>query len=132
MIATERFRNILIIVPTIALIDETRRRLSRFRGRYKIITHATQRPSDANVYVLTQERAVELEQIADVEFFVIDEFYKLQPEMDADRSLTLNHALYRLLKHGAQFYMLGPNIQGIPDGFLSISNARFFGRTMQP
>ena len=117
MIATERFKNILIIVPTIALIDETRRRLARFRGRYKIITHATQRPAGANVYVLTQERAVDLEQIADVEFFVIDEFYKLQPEMDADRSLTLNHALYRLLKHGAQFYMLGPNIQGIPDGF---------------
>ena len=117
IIATERFRNILIIVPTIALIDETRRRLSRFRHKYKIITHATQRPASKNVYVLTQERAVELEEIDDVEFFVIDEFYKLQPDSDAERSLTLNHALYKFLKRGVQFYMLGPNINGIPGGF---------------
>ena len=117
IIATERFRNILIIVPTIALIDETRRRLSRFRHKYKIITHATQRPASKNVYVLTQERAVELEEIDDVEFFVIDEFYKLQPDSDAERSLTLNHALYKFLKRGVQFYMLGPNVNGIPGGF---------------
>ena len=117
VIATQEFRNILIVVPTIALIDETRRRLSRFRRQYKIITHATQPPEDANIYVLTQERVVELEGIQHVDFFVIDEFYKLQPDIDADRSLTLNHALYRLLKGGVQFYMLGPNIQGIPGGF---------------
>lgn len=117
IIATKEFHNILIIVPTIALIDETRRRLSRFGGHYKLITHATQRPEVRNIYVLTQERAVELEGIYDIDFFVIDEFYKLQPDRDSDRSLTLNHALYKLLKKGVQFYMLGPNIDGIPPGF---------------
>lgn len=117
VIATEEFQNILIIVPTIALIDETRRRLSRFRHSYKIITHATQTPEDSNVYVLTQERAVELEELDSIDFFVIDEFYKLQPDIDAARSLTLNHALYKLLKRDVQFYMLGPNIDGIPSGF---------------
>ena len=117
IIATQRFQNVLIVVPTIALIDETRRRLSQFRSHYKLITHATQRPADANIYVLTQERAVELEAIHTVDFFVIDEFYKLQPDVDSGRSLTLNHVLYRLLKQGIQFYMLGPNIRGIPEGF---------------
>ena len=117
IIATQRFQNVLIVVPTIALIDETRRRLSQFRPQYKLITHATQQPSDANIYVLTQERAVELEAIHSVDFFVIDEFYKLQPDVDSGRSLTLNHVLYRLLKRGIQFYMLGPNIRGIPEGF---------------
>ena len=117
IIATEEFQNILIIVPTIALIDETRRRLSRFRHTYKIITHASQAPEATNVYVLTQERAVELEEFDSIDFFVIDEFYKLQPDTDATRSLTLNHALYKLLKRDVQFYMLGPNIDGIPGGF---------------
>jgi len=117
IIATGEFRNILIIVPTIALIDETRRRLSRFGKHYKLITHATQKSEERNIYVLTQERAVELEDIDEIDFFVIDEFYKLQPDADSDRSLTLNHALYRLLKQGVQFYMLGPNIDGIPPGF---------------
>lgn len=125
VIATEKFRNILIVVPTIALIDETRRRLSRFSERYKVITHATQAAEERNIYVLTQERAVELETIENIEFFVIDEFYKLQPDTDSERSLTLNHALYRLLKRGVQFYMLGPNIDGIPTGFPDEFECRF-------
>jgi hypothetical protein len=39
MVASRRFDNIAIIVPTIALIDETRRRLlEKFRGAYKVIS----------------------------------------------------------------------------------------------
>ena len=33
LIATQRFRTIVLIVPTIALIDETRQRIARFRAR---------------------------------------------------------------------------------------------------
>ena len=117
IIATEKHRNIMIIVPTIALIDETRRRLARFRGRYKVITHASQRLEEQNIFVLTQERAIEFGEMGNIDLFVIDEFYKLHPEADSERSITLNHALYRLLKQGTQFYMLGPNIQGIPAKF---------------
>lgn len=117
VIAAEKFRNIVIIVPTIALIDETRRRLARFRGRYKVITHASQKLLEKNVFVLTPERVVEFGLLDNIEFFVIDEFYKLNPGEDSGRSSTLNHALYRLLRCGAQFYMLGPNIRGIPPGF---------------
>ena len=42
LVAKGTYRNIVIIVPTIALIDETRRRLSRFGTHYKVITHNTQ------------------------------------------------------------------------------------------
>ena len=117
IIATERYQNIVIIVPTIALIDETRRRMVRFQESYKIITHSSQNRAEKNLFVLTQERFVEFDNIENIEFFVIDEFYKLNPEEGEERSYTLNHALYKLLKGNAQFYMLGPNIQGIPDGF---------------
>ena len=125
LVATQRFRNIVLIVPTVALIDETRRRLARCAGRYKIITHASQRRTMRNLFVLTQERFLELEPVEDVEFFVIDEFYKLDPGVDAERSLTLNHALYRLLKHGAQLYMTGPNIEGIARGFAETFGCTF-------
>ena len=125
LVAAGRFRNIVLIVPTIALIDETRRRFARFRARYKIITHASQRPARRNLFVLTQERFLELEPLGNVELFVIDEFYKLHPAVDAERSLTLNLALYRLLEHGAQFYMTGPGIQGIPLGFAEKFQCRF-------
>ena len=117
LVATGKFRNVVIVVPTIALIDETRRRLARLRRRYKIITHGSQRRARRNIFVLTPERVVESGALGNVEFFVIDEFYKLHPEWNPPRSATLNHALYRLLAGGAQFYMAGPDIKGIPEGF---------------
>ena len=114
IIATERFKNIAIVLPTIALIDETRKRLSRFRDRYKIITHSTQSVSDRNIFVLTQERVMEIVNELDIDFFVIDEFYKIQPTpQDQERSIILNQAFYKLLKKGGQFYLLGPNIENI-------------------
>jgi len=115
MIASGKFRHIAIVVPTIALIDETRRRLAeRFGQQFKIITHPSQTRSDRDLLVMTQERILDVKPLAPVEFFVIDEFYKLQPRQeDAERSLVLNQAFYRLFKTGAQFYLLGPNIDAI-------------------
>lgn len=118
MIASKKYRNVAVIVPTIALIDETRRRLAiRFGDDFKIITHASQSREDKNIFVMTQERVLDFEELPALDFFVIDEFYKLDPRRDADRSFLLNQALYRLLRTGAQFYMLGPNIQRIPEAF---------------
>lgn len=125
VIATEKFNNIVIVVPTIALIDETRRRLVRFSKSYKIITHGTQKPSKKNVYVLTQERVVDNPNLNAVDFFVIDEFYKLHPNIDESRAATLNHAFYKLSRMARQFYMLGPNIREIPDGFPERFECRF-------
>jgi rhodanese-related sulfurtransferase len=116
-IASGRYKNVLVIVPTIALIDETRRRLTkRFRGQYHVITHQTQERGERTLFVFTQERYIEAE-IENIDFFVIDEFYKLGPGRtdDDDRCMLLNQVLYRLLKTGAQFYMLGPNIEGLTD-----------------
>jgi hypothetical protein len=115
VIASGKYSNVLIVVPTIALIDETRRRMAkRFRGRFKIITHRFQEPSARNIYVLTQERVLELEHLPHIDLFVIDEFYKLSPGRDDDdRCALLNQAFYRLAKTGSQFYMLGPSIQGL-------------------
>jgi len=114
VIATEKFNNIVIVLPTIALIDETRKRLSKFRDRYKIITHSSQAVTDKNIFVLTQERVMEIIKDVDIDFFVIDEFYKIQTTaQDQDRSVVLNQAFYKLLKKSGQFYLLGPNIENI-------------------
>lgn len=117
VVASGKFKNILIVVPTIALIDETRRRLSRrFGRRFKVITHASQETSERNIFVLTQERVLERNVIDDVEFVVIDEFYKLSPDREADdRCARLNEVFYRVLKSKKQFYLLGPSVQGVPE-----------------
>lgn len=117
LIASENYRNIVVIVPTIALIDETRRRLaSRFSGVFKIITHSSQQRDERNVFVMTQERVLDIEWAqGEVDLFVIDEFYKLDPRRDSDRSMLLNQAFYSLARTGAQFYMLGPSIEGVAE-----------------
>ncbi|MCU7866438.1 MAG: DEAD/DEAH box helicase [Candidatus Thiodiazotropha sp. (ex Lucinoma borealis)] len=125
LIATGNYNNIVIVVPTIALIDETRRRFSKFRDHFKIITHHSQEIEERNIFTFTQERVVDYEELPDIDFFVIDEFYKLSSKTDRQRGAILNHAFYRLLKTEAQFYLLGPNIQGISPGFAEYFKATF-------
>jgi len=119
IVASDRYTNILIVVPTIALIDETRRRLSsRFRGRYKVITHGSQARAERNIFVATQERVLEADMSEDIDLFVIDEFYKLSPARgDDERSALLNQVVYKLLQRVKQFYMLGPNVLGLTADF---------------
>jgi hypothetical protein len=128
LIASGRFRNLLIVVPTIALIDETRRRLSqRFRDRFKVITHSGQTEGERNIFVATQERVLEGGLPERLDFFVIDEFYKLSPVgVVDDRCALLNQVLYRLLKKVKHFYMLGPNVQGLTAAVASHLEYRTF------
>lgn len=132
VVASEQHKNIAVIVPTLALVDETRRRLMKFKDRYKVITHPSQTPGNRNIFVHTQERALENPNIKEVDFFVIDEFYKLtiSGEADADaRSILLNQAFYQLARSAKQFYMLGPNIDQLPDGFAETFDCQFIRTT---
>ncbi|MBI5762384.1 MAG: helicase [Planctomycetes bacterium] len=130
MIALGRYKNIAVIVPTLALIDETRRRLAVFSDRYKVVTHLSQAPAERNVFVLTAERAVAYEKLPKIDFFVIDEFYKIGAQVeDGTRTVALNQAFYRLLKGRGQFYLLGPNIQKIPEGLENAFRCVFYPTT---
>lgn len=119
LIASGRYYNILLIVPTIALIDETRRRLMRrFRGDYKILTHPHQKLGERNIIVVTQERVSDAFDLDAVDLFVVDEFYKLNfGDDDLERTVRLNHVVYEVTKRGKQFYMLGPNVAGTSENF---------------
>ena len=131
LIASGRISNAVIVVPTIALIDETRRRLSSFRNYFKIITHSAQKASQKNIFVLTQERVVEREDFPPIDLFVVDEFYKLDPnrrDADQERSVILNYAVYKLRKIAKQFYFLGPSIQDVPEGLEKSFNCKFHKR----
>jgi len=118
VLATEMHKRSVIVVPTIALIDETRRRIvSSLGGSHDIITHPSQERLDdgrPTVYVLTQERALARKDLDEVDFFVIDEFYKLDLRgEDNERAIDLNICFHRLAEQGAQFYLIGPNIASV-------------------
>jgi len=118
VLAQRRFKKVVVIVPTNALIDETRRRLVKRFKDFNLITHPSQESviETTNVYLLTQERVLQRPDLADVEFFVLDEFYKMDLGNATDestRAVDLSLAFHKLAKTGAQFYMLGPHIQKI-------------------
>ncbi|SUA44373.1 ski2-like helicase [Neisseria zoodegmatis] len=127
IIASERFKNILVIQPTLALLDETRRNLTRYRDIYKLITRTTQSPLEKNIFLFTAERACEYQFFPEVDFLIIDEFYKLSGKRDDGRSHALNNAFLKILKtyKNCQFYLLGPNIEGVSEGFEEKYQAKF-------
>jgi len=141
MVASNKFKNIVVIQPTLALLDETRKKLRKYQENYKIIVRTSQEASEekGNLFLLTAERVMEYKDLPQIDFFVIDEFYKLSAKRDDERSDVLNNAFYRLLKNKSssikkslelknlpQFYLLGPNIDNISEGFAKTFNAEFY------
>lgn len=116
-ISINRPKNVVIIVPTIALTDETRRRLyPKFSGRYKIITTSDVDLSDNNIFIFPQERAINyVNKLDKVDILIIDEFYKASPDFDRERSPSLVKALMELSKVAKQRYFLAPNISTLSE-----------------
>lgn len=126
IVASRKYDNIVIILPTLALIDETRNKLIKYIDFYKLIFSSKQSFGDKNVLILTPERFLELEKIPKIDFFIIDEFYKLDSVRNEDERLNvLNNAFYKLIKSTKNFYLLGPNIAAIPLGFESDFQCKF-------
>ncbi|MHB8127213.1 MAG: DEAD/DEAH box helicase [Desulfitobacteriaceae bacterium] len=109
-------KNIVLIVPTIALTDETRRRLyKKFSDKYKIITTTDVELANYNILIFPQERAIHyVNQLKKIDLLVVDEFYKASSLFDSlDRSSTLMKAIIKLGKISKQKYYLAPNISKI-------------------
>lgn len=122
-LASGRFENVLVVVPTLALIDEIRRRLAMRRTGHKVITHPTQPHSERNVFVLTSERVLEMASLPTIDLLVLDEFYKLA---DGDeRAQMLNQVFYEMRKAGVQYYLLGPNVDSLSAGVPSALHGEF-------
>ncbi len=116
LLAADRYRRVAIVLPTIALLDEFRRRIERrFGNRFALIMYHSQvAPPDRNVIFLgTQERLINRKDLGQIDLAVVDEFYKLDPSRQDERSLTLNAAVYQLLRRSNQFFFLGPNIETV-------------------
>lgn len=107
--------NVLIIVPTLALTDETRRRLyKKFAHEYKIITTSDVELSDKNIFIFPQERAMNYINIVEsFDIMIVDEFYKASSQFDKERSPSLIRAMIKLGAKSNQKYYLAPNITSL-------------------
>ncbi len=129
LIASEKYKNIVVIQPTLALLDETRKKILKYNDKFKTIIRTSQSPSSekGNIFLLTAERVMEYVQFPSIDLLIVDEFYKLSGERDEERSDILNNATYRIISDfKCKFYFLGPNIDGITEGFAKRYNAEFY------
>jgi hypothetical protein len=111
------YPEIVIIVPTIALTDETRRRLhQKFSDKYKIITTTDVALGEFNIFIFPQERAINyVGKIDKIDLLVIDEFYKASQIFDKERAPSLVKAIIKLGENSNQKYFLAPNISKVVD-----------------
>lgn len=116
-ISIKKPKNVVIIVPTIALTDETRRRLQKkFSDNYKIITTSDVELSEKNIFIFPQERAFGyIDKIDKLDILIVDEFYKASDKFDKERSPSLLKAIMKLSKKAEQRYFLSPNISNLKD-----------------
>lgn len=111
-IAIRRPNVVVIIVPTIALTDEVRRRLQKkFSSEYKIITTSDVDLAEKNILVFPQERALSyISRLKQIDMLVVDEFYKASAKFDPQRSPALLRVMLKLSSIAKQRYFLAPNI----------------------
>lgn len=118
-IAIRKPDTVVIIVPTIALADETRRRIEhKFSKDYKIITTTDATLAERNIFIFPQERCFAyLHQLEKIDMLIVDEFYKASSILETKdgRSSSLLSAVIELGKISQQKYYLAPNINRIAD-----------------
>jgi len=119
-ISQVRPKCVVIVVPTIALLDQFRRKLrDEFGATHSIITRNDQNAEEDTdrIYILTQERLLERKDIEYIDLLAIDEYYKLDSDREgksgSNRALLLNAALKQHLSHAKQIFFLGPTVASI-------------------
>jgi len=125
-IARKEPNNIVLIVPTLALVSEYMKKIIKkyndFFRKYKVYTQVEVGKNYSkfakNIFILTHDRVLQDEiynTMPSIDLLVIDEVYKLESDTNNDRVLVLNMAYYYLSKKAKKYVLLAPFINSIED-----------------
>lgn len=123
-ICREQPKNVVMVVPTLALIDEYKQKIiKQYREKFSnyniflsIDPEKTYDFSQKNIFIVTHDRVVDenvVSKIESIDFLVIDEVYKLQKDATNNRVLILNIAYYNMVKRSKKYVLLAPFISGV-------------------
>ncbi|NLJ18437.1 DEAD/DEAH box helicase [Globicatella sulfidifaciens] len=123
-IAREKPKNVVLIVPTLALVDEYNKRIikkyqsvfSDYNVYLSLHEDDNYNFEQNNLFILTHDRAVEnanYSKLKEIDLLVIDEVYKLKRNEYDDRVLILNLAYFHLVQIAKKHLLLAPFISGI-------------------
>lgn len=133
IIAHNSYNNVAVVLPTIALLNEM---YLKFRANSKLRSYSLINSvnnvviTKKNIFILTPEKMdLFLDQNPEfqIDFFVMDEIYKIQD--DIDRRKIFTHCLYRLSKQKNDFYLIGPYFKSFSKTFLSRTKSIFIQYT---
>jgi ERCC4-related helicase len=128
------YKNILIVLPTIALLNETFVRFKtnkQIADRYNLFNTIGKRetsfPEEDNIFILTPEKTdllLDEHEYIKFDFFTMDEIYKIQGS--DDRCKIFTNCLYRLSKiNNIHFYLIGPYFSGFSEKFQNKTDSQF-------
>lgn len=142
-IAREQPKNVVLIVPTLALVDEYKQKiLKKYRNSfldYKIYTSIDiEKEYDfehKNLFILTHDRVVNEDVISifsKIDFLVIDEVYKLKTDFNNDRVLILNLAYKFLMEKSRKYLLLAPFLKEVRNIDKIENKPLFFSSNFSP
>ncbi|MFB4202652.1 hypothetical protein KBTX_01648 [wastewater metagenome] len=122
IILHNNYKNIAFIMPTVSLLSEQYQELRSSVEGYTISKSSKVKVDKGKSYilVLTPERIsafFEENPNFEIDFFVMDEIYKVDYKLDDDRFRVFSDILYRLAKTDADFYLAGPYISDFSKNF---------------
>lgn len=129
IICDNNYTNIAIVLPTIALLNETyiKFKENNLLRKYTLINSINNIDlGTKNIFILTPEKMdLLLDQNPSlcIDFFTMDEIYKIQDDLERKKIFT--HCLYRLSKQVADFYLIGPYFESFSKSFLEKTKATF-------
>ncbi|MCL4418014.1 MAG: DEAD/DEAH box helicase [Actinobacteria bacterium] len=143
----QRYNNILLVFPTVALLNENTANMKRFITdldlNYSIVNNVYSKVdiTSRNIYILTPERTLKLlsdHEALNIDFFFFDEVYKIDEDFSKDedsmidssenkntvqdkgnRAKAFRVTLYILSKMVKEYYIAGPylNLTSVKSGF---------------
>ena len=123
-ICRARPQNVVMVVPTLALIDEYKQKIiKQYRDKFddyniylSIDPEKQYDFSQRNIFIVTHDRVIDENTVAifdSIDFLVIDEVYKLQKDSTNERVLILNIAYYNMVRLSKKYVLLAPFISGV-------------------
>lgn len=116
------YKNIAVILPTIALLNETYFRFNwnkLIRNNYNFINSLTIKPKEKNIFIFTPEKMdLFLDENPEykIDFFVMDEIYNI--DQDEERWEVFTNCLYKLSKQNSDFYLIWPYFEKFSENYL--------------
>lgn len=142
-IARRKPTNIVLVVPTLALVDEYLKKIlkkySREFSSYNIYTSISEDKefnfNRRNIFILTHDRVVNetsYRLIKEIDLMIIDEVYKLEKDVNNDRVLILNLAYLHLSRIAKKYILLAPFIKNVEDKEALEKKPKFFRSSYSP